>query len=164
MGAEDITTVTIRTLADCPQHLEQVAHWHHQEWRSGTLDQRRQRLLQHLHNPAIPDTSTPSVPTSFVALFGKTVVASISVVHYQRLGQTTDSLWLANLFVAPECRRQGIGEQMLAHAQHYARQLGVDKVYLYTTNLEQFYRQRGWLPVRRAEFRGEPVVIMRFTL
>lgn len=167
----------IHALIDCPHYLEQVASWHQQEWSCGarigsaqlssvktetTLTERRQRLRQHLGGSFNESANYASVPASFVGFYEDEAVATVSLVHYQRLGQAPDSVWLANLFVVPEYRQQGFGGVMQQHVLDYARTLGHSKVYLYTTDREGFYQQLGWQVVRRAEFRGEPAVIMAF--
>ncbi|BFM17744.1 GNAT family N-acetyltransferase [Maricurvus nonylphenolicus] len=148
--------LVFQSLSQCPEQLELLATWHHQAWGTGSLDERRQRLQKHL--------SEDAVPTSFIAFLNGQPVGSISLVHYQRLGESPNSVWIANLYVIEAKRRQGIGEALLRHAEQYARQLLLPQLFLYATDQEAFYQKRGWLVRRRGEFRRQPAAVMFYPL
>ena len=141
-----------QSLSQCPEHIDLLATWHHQAWGSGSLEERRQRLQKHLGEGA--------VPSSFIAFLNGQPVGSVSVVHYQRLGETPNSVWIANLYVVEHKRQQGIGEALLRHAEAYAQQLKLSQLFLYATDKETFYQKRGWLVKRRGEFRRQSAVVM----
>jgi predicted N-acetyltransferase YhbS len=143
-------------LRDCPQWLNTLAQWHHQAWGSGTLEQRVERLQKHLDET--------SVPTSFVAFHQQQPIASISLVHYQRLGEAVGSVWLANLFVDESRRCQGIANRLLDHAIGVAREWELSTLYLYATDQQAYYQKRGWQVRRRGEFRGQPAAVLYYSL
>lgn len=150
------TDLEICELRDCPQWLNTLAQWHHRAWGSGTLEQRVERLQKHL------DKS--SVPTSFVAFQQQQPIASISLVHYQRLGEAAGSVWLANLFVEESRRCQGIANRLLEYAIGVAREWELPTLYLYATDQQAYYQKRGWQVKRRGEFRGQPAAILYYSL
>lgn len=79
---------------------------------------------------------------------------------------------LINIAVAGECRRQGVGEQLLRHAIRHARRLGVPLLWLRVRqsnrSARRFYRRLGF--DTRGRFAGyylepeEPAVIMAMDL
>ncbi len=153
------TDLDIRELRDCPQWLDTLAQWHHRAWGSGSLAEREERLQHHLD-----DTS---VPTSFIAFQHQhqtQPVGSISLVHYQRLGEAAGSVWVANLFVEESRRCQGIANRLLEHVITVARQWQLPRLYLYATDQQAFYQKRGWKVKRRGAFRGQPAAVLYYSL
>jgi amino-acid N-acetyltransferase len=56
---------------------------------------------------------------------------------------------LRSLVVDPTSRTEGIGSQLVEHAENYARARGVESVYLLTTTAESFFARRGYARVDR---------------
>jgi amino-acid N-acetyltransferase len=57
---------------------------------------------------------------------------------------------LRSLVVDPTSRTEGIGSQLVEHAENYARARGVESIYLLTTTAERFFANRGyWRTERR---------------
>ena len=74
--------------------------------------------------------------------------------------RTELSPWLAGVFVAVESRKQGIGAALVRRVIVDAWSLGIDRLYLYTLNSEQFYSHLGWSVVERTKYRGVDIVVM----
>lgn len=143
-------------LADHPEVLPTLARWHHSEW-------------GHLHTgEMIPDrfaklrerSGRAQIPTTLIALAGKRLLGSISLVVDDMRTRPDLSPWLASLYVAPQHRRRGIGSLLMARVVAEARRLGVDSLYLFTPDLESFYGARGWSRLETTDYRGEGVVVM----
>jgi GNAT superfamily N-acetyltransferase len=156
------------SLASCPDYLDQVATWHHREClRQGLQshqDKRRERLLQHLIGCAC-------VPQTWLALEPGSgdLIGCVSVVSYHlgaRPGtpQADTPLWLSNLFVAPEWRRQGVASGLIEGVRQFSRELGMTGLWLTATDQSEFYRRRGWQLVRRAKLGGRWVNVMTHAL
>jgi amino-acid N-acetyltransferase len=79
--------------------------------------------------------------------------APIGVVGVQLHG--ADAL-LRSLVVSSSHRAQGLGGQLVQHAEEYARRRGASAVYLLTTTAESFFRSRGYAPASRE---GAPAAI-----
>ena len=60
-----------------------------------------------------------------------------------------DVALLRSLVVAPGRRGLGDGEQLLTHAESYARSAGVRSLYLLTTTAEAFFARRGYARAAR---------------
>jgi amino-acid N-acetyltransferase len=51
---------------------------------------------------------------------------------------------LRSLVVAPELRSTGLGSALVEHAESYAREVGVQSVFLLTATAERFFQRRGY--------------------
>jgi amino-acid N-acetyltransferase len=58
---------------------------------------------------------------------------------------------LRSLAVASSQRGSGVGSGLVAHAEHHARDQGVQSLYLLTTTAEQFFLRRGYERIPREE-------------
>jgi amino-acid N-acetyltransferase len=56
---------------------------------------------------------------------------------------------LRSLAVVPSRRRAGLGSQLVAHAEDYARAHGIKTLYLLTNTAETFFMHRGYQGCRR---------------
>ena len=65
---------------------------------------------------------------------------------------------MRSLAVRPDCRGQGLGQALVAHAEAVAAASGVDTVYLLTTTAEAFFLRLGYAPAVRA---AAPAAIRR---
>ncbi|MCP4230028.1 MAG: GNAT family N-acetyltransferase [bacterium] len=147
----------IEYLADYPQHLRQLAEWHHTEWSKynpgDTVEKRVERMQAHL--------GKRQVPTTFVALDGGVLMGSACILeqdmHEGRLDLTP---WLASVYVSPDFRKRGVGSALVARVEEEARALGVETLYLYTPDRESLYARLGWAVLERREYMGDAVVIM----
>jgi len=58
---------------------------------------------------------------------------------------------LRSLAVAAPGRGRGVGKRLVAHAERYAHERGVEALYLLTTTAELFFQRRGYERVPRDE-------------
>lgn len=76
-----------------------------------------------------------------------------------------DHMLIENLAVAPAFQGQGIGQQLLSHAEALTTSLGHNEIRLYTNKLfaanVTFYLKRGYRLDREEEFKGGVIVHMR---
>ena len=70
------------------------------------------------------------------------------------------SPWLAGLFVVPERRRKGAGAILVRAIEDQARQRGLSRLYLYTTDAIGFYARLGWSVLDRTNWRGLDTALM----
>lgn len=68
-----------------------------------------------------------------------------------------DIVWAESLYVAAECRRQGIGSALYAEAERLAQELGGDTLYNWVdpnnTEIIRFLRKRGYTVLNLIELR-----------
>jgi amino-acid N-acetyltransferase len=60
-----------------------------------------------------------------------------------------DVALLRSLAVASSRRGSGVGSGLVVHAEHHARDQGVQSLYLLTTTAEQFFLRRGYARIPR---------------
>ncbi|WP_158224731.1 GNAT family N-acetyltransferase [Agaribacterium haliotis] len=171
MSSASCIDVSLRicNLADHKEHLPTLAFWHHEEWLNGRpyvperdkyygFKRRLQVLRSHFVEQALP--------RSFVALYNGEPVASVSLVYFVFTERQKKSLWLTNLYVPPQLRRQGLGELMLDYALDYAlsNEKEQEKLLLYTRDKEIFYKKRGWQAQGSGRVQGQNVCILSYPL
>ena len=72
--------------------------------------------------------------------------------------------WLAAVFVKPEARNSQIGSELVTNVVDRARELGYQKIYLYTEHAEDWYRKKGWIKIRDIVFLGLHHTVMQLEL
>lgn len=90
------------------------------------------------------DDLRPETVRLLVARAGKRVIGAIGAEV-----RAPDAL-LRSLVVAPDHRREGVGEALVRRLDADAAAWGVRRWWLLTTTAERFFRARGFFPVERA--------------
>ena len=72
--------------------------------------------------------------------------------------------WLAAVFVKPVARYLQIGSELVTNVVDRARELGYQKIYLYTEHAEDWYRKKGWIKIRDIVFLGLHHTVMQLEL
>lgn len=146
-----VTELRILPLRDCSDCLDQIASWHQQEWQQQDLAERTRQLTTHLSDEAIP--------TTLVAFSGDCAVGSVSLVRYQRLGGYPASVWMANMYVVPELRRQGVGSRLIDEAEKQAGEAGVSQLFLYTHDQKNYYKNWGGVHFDSTDWLEDPLLL-----
>jgi N-acetylglutamate synthase-like GNAT family acetyltransferase len=68
--------------------------------------------------------------------------------------------WLANVYVRPDLRRQGLATALISAIVNAAAAAGHRTVYLFTTDSVDFYLDRGWRIVTSTAQNGAQVTVM----
>ncbi|RZA02052.1 MAG: N-acetyltransferase [Moraxellaceae bacterium] len=139
------------------------------------LSERQSQLRLHL--------AANLIPTTFVLLEKGRAVGSVSLVNYRRqeakakparvakassqesktsepLNQDAHSVWLTNMYVLPEHRKQGLAQVLLNRAENYARSLPLKHIYLYAQDAEGYYKARGWLTLKTVNLEGQKLKVL----
>jgi GNAT superfamily N-acetyltransferase len=150
----------ITYLADHMHVAPVLAAWHYGEWSvllpGWSYDDGLAELRTHI--------GRRQVPTTYVVLDGVEPVGSASFVVNDPDIWLEYSPWLASVFVAPAWRGKGVGSLLVARAVEDARLLGLDEIYLYTTQQQAFYSRTGWVERERAIYNGHCVTRMSLQL
>ena len=143
-------------LADHRKHIPQLAGWLHAQWgylhENDSVERRAARLESR--------TTRGGVPVTFVAVDGETLLGSASLVDDDLETRPELTPWLASVYVAPEHRGRGVASALVRRVVDEARDSGVSRLYLWTTDQERLYARLGWMPVERMRFEGEDIVVM----
>lgn len=145
-------------LRDAPQHIPQLAAWHHEQWSylnpGKTLEHRIEKMRDHLEPAPLPRT--------FVAVAAHGLpMGSASLVAHDMDTHPELTPWLASVFVAPIHRQKGIGAALVRAVMEAAREAGIATLYLFTPDQEAFYRALGWRTLSQERYRGDDVTIMQ---
>ncbi|MEM9364689.1 MAG: GNAT family N-acetyltransferase [Planctomycetota bacterium] len=126
-------------LSKYPLHRESVLRWLRDTWSdeddpfSSTLE---------------PD---PSRPGALIALSAAEPLGVLSFKRFRAASQTEPTLWINALFVAPKCRRQGIGRRLIQFAMDHAAERFTEELFVYS-HIPRMYEALGW---RRLSYSAE---------
>lgn len=149
-------------LAEHPQHVPQLARWHHAEWGAvltgWSLEVAQAELALH--------TRTCAIPTTVVAVEGERLLGSCSLLENDDVRIRAWSPWLASLYVDPQARGSGTGRALVRRIEAEAAALGVAELYLYTSEamgVIEFYQRLGWSLRDRVALNGMDAFVMATT-
>lgn len=155
---DEVSTVRIEHFADHVDTAPTLARWILNEW--GYL------LPGHTFEDVVAmyekRTVRGQIPETFVALEGDTVVGAASIIEEDMETRTELSPWLAEVYVAPEFRRRGIGSALVRTVVQEAQDLGVRRLYLFTPDKMAFYQHLGWEILERTDYYGKTMTIMSY--
>ena len=150
------TRMKIELLADHPQHVETLACWHCEE--DGRVDDRQ--WLDFWRRQLKSECGRERIPVAFVAVEGGEAVGGISLVENNMSSHRDLSPWVAGTFVHSSRRGEGIGTALVEHALARARELDVDRIYLYTERARALYERLGFRHLWDEVYEGEPVAVI----
>jgi GNAT superfamily N-acetyltransferase len=148
--------IRITYLADAPHWVPTLARWFYAQWWDLHPGSTPERYLESVGRRL----NVGAIPTAFVALAGQTLVGSASLVSQDLETHPHLSPWLASVYVHPDYRRQGIGSMLVQRVVAEARDLRVERLYLFTPDKGAFYARLGWRLIERPELNGQPVDLM----
>ena len=141
--------------------IPQIAQWHFDEWRAlfpeKTLADFAAELAESLQSDGIPQTWLLLDAGHNVCGTGSLLLRDMKTNHHL-------SPWLANIFLRPESRGQGLGRALVLQLMQQARQRGVPVLYLFTEDQQAFYEKLGWQLHHRELYEGQWVCVMRCVL
>jgi predicted N-acetyltransferase YhbS len=130
-----------------PYLLGSLVTWLHKEWlkRAEPSQQDAALAYQARYQQMQLHLGKSAVPMTLVAVVHNKPVGCISLTRLQAANpRFASGLWMTNLFVVPEARKQGVASALLVAAQRQAQQLNETVLYLFTDSAADFYRRRGW--------------------
>jgi len=151
----------IGDLGDCLAWLPLLARWHYDQWGPLTGTNSFDEYVTLLTEGAASRT----VPSILVAVSDGELLGSANLVRSDLPLRPEMTPWLAQLFVEPGRRRDGVGAALVHAVLQRARQCGYRRVYLYTSGtLPQYYSRTGWRIVERLEYLGRERTVMSYDI
>ncbi len=148
--------IDIFDLKKYPQHLSQLAKWHHAEWSylnpKSSLKSREQKMQSYLEETFIPST--------FIAKTDHELIGSASIIENDMDTHPEMTPWLASVYVSKKYRHQRVGSRLVKYVMNQASLYNFDKLYLFTTDQEDFYKKLGWEIIKEETYRRCSVNIM----
>ncbi len=133
----------IELLEHAPEALPTVAAWIHTEFPHEFVGVPLADWTQDLW-----DAQGRNI-TTFVAILDGLVMGTASLDANDLPVRPNLTPWLASVFVDVDHRSKGIASQLVARVEREARDRGVTRLHLHTTDRESFYAQRGWMVLER---------------
>ena len=147
----------LKQLSECPEHLETVGLWIHNEWWSKRYDS-PEIVLNWLRMHKKLD----AVPYSVVALAEGEPVGSCCVIENDCIHRPQYAPWVAAVYVKPEFRRRGIASKILHEAASIAARAGVKCLFIDCLAVTApVYEKNGWAIHEREVGDKESVVMLR---
>lgn len=137
----DDPDVTIVSLADHDDLVAVIASWHWKEWGHTAVGESLDDWVHRLRSRA----GSVGVPFTLVALVDGAPVGAVSVC-WDDIDQRFPGVgpWLSGMVVRSDARNLGIGARLVRTAEERCRQLGLDRLWLYTREARRFYARLGW--------------------
>ena len=149
----------ILNLCNEPQWLETLAKWHQRQWSylnpGQSLQQRMDKMREYLEPKFIP---------SMYIAKDDDLVGSAAIVASDMETRMQLSPWLASVFIAKKYRGHGYGSLLVSHVMNEAKNNGIESIFLFTPDQENFYRRLGWQTIEKTDYRDCSVFVMRAKL
>lgn len=145
----------VHSMAGRPEWIAASAVWWHRQW-GAAMGFSPEGAVAAITALTVPDSGQAAL----IGLVDGQPAGSVFLVDSDLETHTHLKPWLAGLFVLPEFRRLGLGEQLVNTLVAEAGTLGHDRLYLYTA-ASDFYRRRGWQTLEAVTLHGVPHEVMR---
>lgn len=149
--------MNISYLADHKEVIPTLAQWFYQEWAYLHPD----RTLEDVQRLLEERTNKEKIPVALVAFEGNELLGTVCLKVYDMDTRLELTPWLAGLYVSAPKRKWGVGSMLVSAIEKKAHELGVQTLYLYTPESEDFYAKLGWNVKERTEYHGYLVSIMQ---
>jgi len=128
--------IEIVHISECESHIEVVSKWMQEEW--GTA-----KNYEFFHSIVSHSTDKQNLPQTFVAIENGEPIGTIGIWRCDMVSRQDLFPWLSALYVVPEYRNNGVGRKLQDHLIKYVKELGFEKLYLYT-DIKNYYEKNGW--------------------
>ncbi len=143
-------TLRILSLAEAPQHREQVIDW---LWQAFDADNRRDFFATTVDSCLRGD----DLPMTFIALDGERLVGTVGAWRCDLISRQDLFPWLASLYVAEDYRGRGLSEKLQQHVIAWCQARHYPDLYLFAT-FSDYYERFGWRYIGDAlDYPNKPV-------
>ena len=127
-------------LIDHPEYMPQLAQWLFQEWDvilgEKTPEARIKKLKAHMNRDHLP--------IAWVAHANGQLLGTAALRVHDLEGREDLTPWLGGVFVGSQFRRRGIGAALCSTVVEAAQSRGVETLYLFTLDKQEWYSRQGW--------------------
>ena len=100
------------------------------------------------------------LPIAWLAHDGDRAAGTASLRASDLPGREDLTPWLGGVYVAPAFRGRGIASALCRTVEQRARELGFNRLYLFTLDKRALYEHLGWHTIERAAWRGHDADLM----
>ena len=158
-----LNTFSVVNIAEAPQHWQQAAELSVREWKEIFSEDSVQTYID-----------LYGLTGSYFERFAETHIATnkadeligmATLVDDDELPHATEpGPWLAAVLTLPEHRSLGVASALIHRIIQRAHALGHANLYLYTSDQQEWYAKKGWIPARETELNGIAHTVMRLPL
>lgn len=158
-----LATFSVVNIADAKQHWQRAAELSVNEWKEIFTEDSVQTYLD-LYGKA--GTYAGRLVDTYVALSADDeLVGMATLVDDDELPNAPESgPWLAAVLTLPTYRGRGVASAVVQRIVRQAHELGIPALYLYTSDQQQWYANKGWIPLRETELNGIAHTVMTLRL
>jgi N-acetylglutamate synthase-like GNAT family acetyltransferase len=132
-------------LIDHPGYMPQLAQWLFEQWGAilgeKTPEVRINKLKTHMNRDQLP--------IAWVAHANGQLLGTAALRVHDLEGREDLTPWLGGVFVGSQFRRRGIGAALCTTVEEAARSRGIQTLYLFTLDKQQWYSRQGWKVLTR---------------
>ena len=151
--------MVIGNLGDHLSWLPTLARWHYDQWGPLTGASSFDGYVALL----TAASGSRTVPSVLVAMANRELLGSATLIASDLPPRPALTPWLAQVFVEPTRRRNGVGAALVRAVLQRAQQCGYARVYLYTSGtLPEYYRRLGWRVVERLAYLQQERTVMDY--
>lgn len=143
-------------VSEVPEAIDVLASWHFAEWGSLYPNESQEDFKEELRKCL----ECGAVPATFVAMENNELLGSISVLARDMDIEEPWGPWLANFYVQPRYRSEGVGKRLISALLAHCAAHGIPGLYLFTPSTRAYYERLGWEAIRSTEYHGQSVTIM----
>ena len=135
--------------------INKIASWYFNEW-----DTPVEKTVNRLAN--YPDDDVLVLLVLYIdgkAIGSGGICTNVNLLTtHERFRQYTP--WVALLYTEEKYRGLGYGKMLMDQLEHHAKEIGLSKIYLYTSTAESLYKRCGWTEIERIIYKGQDTVVM----
>jgi N-acetylglutamate synthase-like GNAT family acetyltransferase len=143
-------------LIDHPEYMPQLAQWLFEQWggilREKTPEIRIRKLKAHMNRDQLP--------IAWVAHANGQLLGTAALRVHDLEGHEDLTPWLGGVFVGSQFRHRGIGGVLCATVEEVAQSQGIETLYLFTLDKQEWYLRQGWKVLAPCVWHERPGDIM----
>ena len=157
-----LNTFSVANIADVPHHWQRAAELSVTEWKEIFTEDSVQTYID-LYGQA--GTYAGRFVETYVAISADELIGMATLVDDDELPNAPEpGPWLAAVLTLPTSRAQGVASAVVQRIVQRAHELRLPAIYLYTSDQQQWYANKGWKPLRETELNGIAHTVMRLSL
>ena len=154
-----LKTYSVVNIADAHQHWQRAAELSVVEWKEIFTDDSVQTYID-LYGQT--GTHAGRFVETYVAISADDeLIGMATLVDDDELPNAPEpGPWLAAVLTLPTSRAQGVASAVVQRIVQRAHQLELPAIYLYTSDQQQWYANKGWKPLRETDLNGIAHTVM----
>jgi GNAT superfamily N-acetyltransferase len=154
--------ITIDLLKNHPRHIQVLAKIWHEVLGKIWMPELSLKEIEALSYQEL----NQDIPVTYIALDNDIPVGFCTLEINGGIPRRLESPWLGDLVVDLKYQKQGVGKMLIEVIITKAKELGFDKLYLFTfdPSIVNYYAKLGWIKIGMDKFKRKPVTVMEITL